>query len=63
MIALPLAKGRPLLNGNEIEKLDLSIPKESLNVQILNNGIPVQGISLFTVHLTHGMPNPMKMVN
>ena len=38
-----ISEGKISVNGNEIEKLDLSIPTESLKVQILNNGIPVQG--------------------
>ena len=32
-----------LINGNEAEMLNLSVPPVSLKIQILNNGVPVQG--------------------
>ena len=41
-----VSEGKISLNGNEVERLDLSIPAESVKVQILHNGIPLQGYIL-----------------
>ena len=39
-----ISEGIVSVNGDEVENLDLSIPTESLKVQIVNNGVPVKGI-------------------
>ena len=43
-----ISEGIISVNGNEVEGIDLSIPAESLKVQIRHNGIPVQGSVLIS---------------
>ncbi|MEH7238184.1 MSCRAMM family protein, partial [Bacillus sp. JJ1562] len=38
-----IREGAVSVNGDEIESLEVTIPTESLKVQILNNGVPVKG--------------------
>ena len=46
-----ISEGIVSVNGGEVENLDLSIPTESLKVQIVNNGVPVKGsILIFNDH-------------
>ena len=58
-----ISEGIVSVNGDEIENLDLSIPTESLKVQIVNNGVPVKGSILSSMIMTHGMQVQMRMVN
>ena len=44
-----ISEGKISLNGNAVERIDLSIPAESVKVQILKEGIPVQGYILISV--------------
>jgi hypothetical protein len=43
-----ISEGIISVNGNEVEGIDLSIPAESLRVQVRHNGIPVQGSVLIS---------------
>ena len=46
-----ISEGIVSVNGAEVEHLDLSIPTESLKVQIVNNGVPVKGnLLIFNDH-------------
>ena len=47
-----ISEGKITINGNEMDRLDLSIPTVSLKVQILENENPVQG-NLFIYNSTH----------
>ena len=55
-----------LINGTEAEMLNLSVPPVSLKIQILNNGVSVQGDVFVNSdhHSTNGMQQrQMEMVN
>ena len=49
-----ISDGTLLINGTEAEMLNLSVPPVSLKIQIINNGVPVQGnVSVFSDNLLH----------